>query len=230
MLISHPKSGRTWIRRVLEDLGYFISYSHRLETGVIFEDDSNLRKEVDPALYDKLIFLHRNPIDTAVSYFYFKKYRYQAFLGDIDEFVTSELLGVPKIAKYNLYWMSRLLDHENYLILSYEELKNREISLFTKLVRFITLSPVEENRIKDIVDQNSFDNMKKREQTGELASVYGDRYGTGPSGSDLAVKVRRGKVGGYRDELSENAAKQCEDMLQSLGYWDKISSLTPKIN
>ena len=68
--ISFPKAGRTWVRAVLRKSGAPLTFTHAgdgsrgRELGLPFDGV--------PAAYRErpVLFLHRNPIDTAVSFFF----------------------------------------------------------------------------------------------------------------------------------------------------------------
>lgn len=71
--ISFPKSGRTWLRLMLDELNVPVRFSHH-GTG---NDASSFGRHIDELTIDplsesdgKLVFLHRHPADVAVSFFY----------------------------------------------------------------------------------------------------------------------------------------------------------------
>jgi hypothetical protein len=63
-----------------------------------------------------------------------------------------------------------------------------------------------------------FDRMRAREASGELAKRYGRALTPGDPTDADSFKVRRGVIGGYRDELSAEDVTFCDDWLARLAY------------
>jgi hypothetical protein len=89
----------------------------------------------------------------------------------------------------------------------------------TKVIEFFQ-APFDKNEIVHAVEFASFDNMRKLEQSGYFkSSSMALRSKADPS----TLKVRRGKVGGYRDYFSDEQIATMEKMVAerlspTLGY------------
>ena len=59
--------------------------------------------------------------------------------------------------------------------------------------------------------------MQSRERAGAYAERFGDRFGAVDENDPDAYKVRKGKVGGYQDELSPVDVEYCNRVLERLG-------------
>lgn len=142
LLVSFPKSGRTWIDFALSTSGLDIMLTHagcstnRREIGRPFAG-------VLPTLARlPLVFLHRDPIDTAVSLFHHVTHRdlrrgsaryWRMFLPlmmrqallprSIDAFVLHPTHGIDKICRFNRAWLDHLQGRDDCLILTYEGMR-----------------------------------------------------------------------------------------------------------
>ena len=170
---------------------------------------------VPSALGDKNIFMHRNPLDTAVSFFFqihkhdrvsFNRKSALNYLElalrkglppkDMNKFVLHPVWGVENICRFNRAWLDFFDKRPDSLVVSYEDAKRDPASAVEQLVRFTGCPPVD---VAAIVRQTDFDSMKQLEITGKSRELrlYGQR-----SGDPETMKVRKGVVRGYRDYLS----------------------------
>ena len=92
----------------------------------------------------------RNPIDTAVSYYYHFSYRGEKiqseninFKGSLDDFVLGSVGGVTSIVNYYNSWI-KFSKKEKVLFLKYEKLKNK-----TELI----LKEISDNLNIEIIDK-----------------------------------------------------------------------------
>ena len=226
MVISFPKSGRTWLR-------YLLSQYWSLLFNTDVDDDFSLtKKEYDsPQVFPKVLFTHnymdylqssvfepsflldldklsyrsplflfRHPLDVAVSYFYHKKYREKVFTGSLSEFLRSPLYGAERVCHFN----HRLLDaHEKcscaYLF-SYENLINDPQKYLKALLSFWGVA-INSKKLSKAIRVASFKNMKKKERMGIGVSAR-LKLPDGRGLDSKSCKVRRGVVGGYINEIA----------------------------
>ena len=73
--------------------------------------------------------------------------------------------------------------------------------------------PVDEEGIARAVDYSRLENMKKLERTGALSGDV--RFGAGSSGSQDGFKVRQGRVGGFREAMSDDDAAYCSQYMSA---------------
>ena len=142
-IVSFPKSGRTWVRYALALDDVRPTFTHAghgartLELGRTFRGTPNWLRDTP------ILFIYRNPIDTAVSYYFqltrkdlrkssgrwLKRAPILAALGrlpptDIDDFVRDPRYGVPLICAFNRGWLDALSDWtKRHLVVRYEDLK-----------------------------------------------------------------------------------------------------------
>jgi len=233
--VSYPKSGRTWLRTMLAELDVPLAFTH-LDTGHV---DSAWGKPVEKINTphvdaDKVIFLHRDPRDTVVSYFYETTIRQKpgAFRSikfwlkgrtaprEMNAFVRSRKFGIEKVIAFNLL----CAEHLRAFPVSYEALRQDTTEHLVGLLTFLD-ARIPEQRVREAVENNEFEKMRAREANNE----YGKR---GLQARDVtnpnSFKVRRGKVGGWQDELDVEAQKFVDEMLKRYDYFDRIESLLTK--
>ncbi len=229
-IVSFPKSGRTWVKFALAHVGVHPNNTHagsgtgRREIGKPFQG-------IPPHLSElPILFLHRDPIDTAVSLFFhitrkdlrFGSPRYfRMFLPlfikgrippqEINEFVKSSVYGVERICKYNRAWIQHLADRQDSLIMTYESIREQPENGFHEIFTFLGLDI---GKLSSALEASSFDAMKKVEQSGSKGAMLQQKYARDP----LSAKVRRGKVGGYVDYLGTQTIEECKSVMVKYGF------------
>ncbi len=171
----------------------------------------------------KVVLLTRDPRDVAVS-FYFQlteraSPRELARKGirsleklqgmELADFLMDTRLGVPRVAHFLRDWEAAMDHHPNRLRVSYEEMREDTAGTFRRLACFIEPSVTDEE-ITAAIAFGEFSVMQAREQQGFFAT---DRLRSGGSGLPDSLKVRRGKIGGYRDYLTPEQAKAVDGLL-----------------
>lgn len=230
--ISFPKSGRTWVKAVLKRAGAPVPFTHaghgsrKQELGRPFE-------AIAPEFTGRrVLFLHRNPIDTAVSFYHqvnskdfapgTLKY-WQRLLPlwlegrlpprSIDAFVLHPNYGVEKICRFNRAWLDHLATRPDALAVTYEELRADPVAGFGRILAWLGRDA---SGLAEAVEDKSFENMRAREAArAEEASAFlkPDR-----SRDEGAFKARRGKVGGYADELAPATVARARDIAAGYGF------------
>jgi hypothetical protein len=85
-------------------------------------------------------------------------------------------------------------------MLRYEDLKQDPHTALRKILEFLDIYDYTDEQIDRAVELSSFENMKKAERNRESSSPW---LNPGRRPVAKAMKVRKGKVGGYRDEMTD---------------------------
>ena len=232
VVVSFGKSGRTWLRVMLSrfyqlqhGLGerHLIGFDnlHRKNPAIpkIFFTHDNYIKDytghtdTKEDFYDrKVVLLVRNPRDVAVSQFFQWKYRMRPNKKVINEypvsddvevydFVMDKTAGLPKIIDYLNVWARDAEKIENLLIVRYEDLRSDTAATLKRIVDFIG-TPGTDEQIEGAVEFSSVENMRKMEQK-KTFWLSGSRMVPKDRNNPNSFKVRKAKVGGYKDYFDE---------------------------
>jgi hypothetical protein len=231
VFLSYPKSGRTWVRYALDLAGLDAHFSHA-GTGSRRHALGQPFRGVDATKYAgrRIIFMHRNPIDTTVSYFfqvhrrelikgswkYLRRYPLYALSGrwppnDMAEFFMHPGYGVEKVCKFNRAWLDHLSGNSDALVLTYEDLSADGEGTFARLLTFLGQSP---GRAAELVAKTRFERM----QEVESKAPQGRALSPGVDGDPESMKVRRGKVQGYVDYLETDMIERCRAIAARYGF------------
>jgi len=223
LMYGYPKSGNTWLRFLLYNYRNLllnpdeiktISYdrlntlqNNVMDRGTIFNSENGFplfyrthktyRKPYD--LFDKKIFIHRNPLDTLISAFHFYQNREIPFSDDHydirDKLHDLDFYVLYKIDLWiNYYKIS--IKHAD-IVMNYTELKNDTAKELNKLVQFLSWD-LEEAIIKKSVEFSAFNNVKK------MGEEQNQKYGNGPKdGSFKGEFTRSGEEGQFNNELKK---------------------------
>jgi hypothetical protein len=237
MVVSYPKTGRTWLRVMLgkfliDNYGLnhdlliktyelsraaglpLISFSHGGRFNLM--DNSDYRRlKFNERLYrdKKVVFVIRDIRDTLVSSFFQESKRNKVYVGNIKEFLRDDYLGIKKIISFYNIWFRNKDIPKDFLLLRYEEMRNNPAAALEILVRFIGVSDIDPTKIAAAVDFASFDNMKKMESESRFKDSM---LKVGQVGDGEAAKVRKGKIGGYREYLDEEDLKFIDQAISEL--------------
>jgi hypothetical protein len=215
VVVSFPKSGRTWLRVILDALEVSCRYTHdgsRHADAHHFDAMRCAGPGYDGA---RVVFLYRDPRDTAVSGYFQAAKRLGNFNGDIGEFIRSPHHGIEKIVRFNSAWLDPPRPNVHYL--TYEAMTQDAIAEIKAVCEFLG-TPRNDEQIARAVEQASFNAMKKKEASGAFADAYGSRLTPGQTHDAESFKVRRGKVGGYVDYLSADDIAYADEVMARLGY------------
>ena len=188
------------------------------------------------------MLLARNPLDIAVSWFFqftkrqsaHKQELINADLAhpvdrsniDMWDFVRHSDIGLNSLIDFLNYWEQALAKLDNTLLTNYESLRADPGAVLRQITTLMGDSFADED-IQEAVDFGSFDNLRKLESEGFFRS--GGLTLRNPKDPE-SFKVRRAKVGGYRDYFTPEQADELEALVRerlspSLGYTpDKTNS------
>ncbi len=242
---SYGKSGRTWLRVMLSryyQLAYKLPERilmgfdnfHKINSAVpriFFTHDNYLRSytgnlDSKKDFYDKkVVLLVRRPQDVAVSQFFQWKYRmrpnkmamnrYPPAGSDISvfDFVMNPDCGLPRIIAFMNLWASELPKIENLLLVRYEDMRAEPEKQLGRIVEFLGMQP-DEGLLKDTVEFSSVENLRKLEQENYFWRS-GSRVKARDPSNPHSYKVRRAKVGGYRDYFDDDQVARIDRLVSA---------------
>ncbi len=173
-----------------------------------------------------VVLLARNPIDIAVSwYFQFTKrqsaHKQELINHFIDhpidrhkidmwDFVRHSDIGLLFLIKFLNTWETYLTGLERKLLTRYEDLRTDPGTVLKKVTQLMGDS-FGDDEIKSAVDFGAFDNLRKLESEGFFRQ--GGLTLRNPKDPE-SFKVRRAKVGGYRDYFTPEQVAELEALMQ----------------
>lgn len=221
VVVSFPKAGRTWLRVMLDELGVEVEYthagSHHGRQAPISDISTRSARK-----YRRILFLHRDPRDTAVSGYHQMSSRKQGgYDGTLGEFIRDPRHGVEKIMDFNRMWFEVARRRKGVKVVSYEDLRADTVGELASVIAFFGATP-DPARIAEVVDANTFARMQMKEATGGFADKWGHILTPRDPEDRDSFKVRRGQVGGYRDELSPEDVAFCDEVIARSGYAEDV--------
>ncbi len=181
--------------------------------------------ETKRPFYDKpVVLLARDPRDVAVSQFFQWKFRikpgkvainnYPPRGSDISlfDFVMGDNGGgMQANVDYLNLWAAEAANVQRFHLLRYEDLRANTHEELRKLLNFMQIDASEET-VAAAVEYSAYDNMKKMESR-EQFRLAGGRMMPGDKDNPDSYKVRRAKVGGYRDYFSDEEVAAIDQRL-----------------
>jgi hypothetical protein len=174
------------------------------------------------------VFLIRDPRDVAVSEFFqstrrasgHKRELYQVEdAGSMFDFLMCSPLGMPSICEYLNHWHRELASWSHVHRLHYEQLRADPATELGRLCVFLR-EDFTADAIADAVAFADFDALKRKERDNYFNN---NRLKARDIEDPDSYKVRRGKVGGYRDYFSAEQIERIdrfvtETLDPDLGY------------
>lgn len=247
VVVSIPKSGRTWLRVFLyayccalqrrpftldeheiiaSGLPDFI-FTHDLwkHRSTVKWTDAIRRKHLVPrqaADRKPILLLSRDPRDVLVSLFFQLSKRSRRFDGGLSDLVYDPLFGILSVIEVMNTWIQEWGEKNNFKLLRYEDCRRDTRAAFEALLNFFGFDAIDEEALQHGLQFSSFDNMKKMEASREFQKgILLPQDLRDPD----SFKVRRGIVGGYREYLSARELEFVEQAMRSLdarfGYGER---------
>jgi hypothetical protein len=182
----------------------------------------------------RIVLLVRDPRDVAVSQYFQWKFRmrpnkkalndYPPHGADLSvyDFMLYEEQGLPRVISYFNGWLSNLPILDEVLIVRYEDMRVDPGAVLARILEF-TGTPGTPEEVADAVEYAAYENLKKREAETTFSPWKGWRLVPGDRSNPDSFKVRRAKVGGYRDYFSDEELAVIDgmvdrDLLPQIGY------------
>ncbi|RWO85096.1 MAG: hypothetical protein EOS18_01560 [Mesorhizobium sp.] len=224
LIVSFPKSGRTWLRVMLDDLGVTAQWIHDGTDHKQLRPASSLKENKSRYRKRRTILLVRDPRDTVVSGYFQVQKRHKLPAGSFSDFIRSENHGIEKIARFNLNWFSAAPRMRAMRCVQYEDIHRDAVGVLRSILDFLE-TQAEDRTLIEVADARAFDRMRTSEAKGDLAGRYGEALLPSDANDPESFKVRKGKIGGYRDYLSDDDVAYCDDLLQRFEYWAKLGKV-----
>jgi hypothetical protein len=160
-------------------------------------------------LFDKRIFIHRNPLDTLISSYYFYKDREVPFLDDSLN-IREKLHDIDFYVLYKINFWINFYDTSIKcadFVINYTEMKQDTETVFSELLRFLDWD-FDEELVKKAIDISSFKKIRK------MGDKKSQKYGNGPKdGSFNGEFTRSGEESQFHHELQEETINIVLDKL-----------------
>ncbi len=246
VLISYPKSGRTWLRLMIGkalcdhfelrlakrgdilSIQKFWKLDPRIPRFEMSHDGSPFLQDEAELALDKseyrgknVILLCRDPRDVVISSWYRRekhavKYG-QPFEGSISEYVRHPIHGVAKVVAFMNVWAANHGAPHRFLLIRYEDMIDAPGKELRRLLEFFGFDDVSDSVVEEAVKYASFENMQTLEREDTLES--GRLRPVNPDDPN-SFKVRKGQPGGYRDDLDADDVAFVNDVVaRKLDAW-----------
>lgn len=236
--LSYPKAGRTWLRALI---GKLLADRLRIPERWILQTEFLTRRAGTPAVrFDhdgsdltagirwqdmprdrsryagkRVLLLGRDVRDSLVSAYFQATRRIHVWTDGISPFLLDERYGVDKLLAFYRIWSESRNVPAAFMFVRYEELHADTAGTLMRVLGFLGIEATPE-AVAATVEYCRFENL----QRGEAEARFSDTaLAPGAKGDPESFKVRRGRVGGYRDYLSRDdialidaavAARGCE--------------------
>ncbi|HSH30207.1 MAG TPA: sulfotransferase domain-containing protein [Thiohalobacter sp.] len=244
VVVSFGKSGRTWLRVMVSRLyqqlyglpeSALIGFDnfHNMDRRVpriFFTHDNYIGdytghtdSKVD--FYDKkVVLLVRDPRDVAVSQFFQWQHRMRPEKKALNqypphgeqcgvyEFVKHEGAGLPKVIDFMNLWAREMGKVREFCLVRYEDMRADPHRALSRVAQFLEI-PADPGQIQEAVDYASYENMKKMESSHSFR-LSGGRMVPRDRDNPDSYKVRRAKVGGYRDYFEDDQIREIDALME----------------
>ncbi|WP_137388683.1 sulfotransferase domain-containing protein [Rhodoligotrophos defluvii] len=237
IVISFPKSGRTWLRAMLTRLyqvrynlpdGLLIGYDdfhllHPRIPNVLFSHDCLPLGGVaalnsDKSMYrgQRVLFLGRHPVDVVVSQYHQITKRGPGKRENLSkgkelfEFATEPGYGIHTIIAYQNQWLRAIETSPCMMLAKYEEIRGEPETELARVMHFFG-ERFSDQEISEAVEFCAFENLQRLER-----AHYYRNSGLRPAdpSDPMSFKVRRGKVHGYLDYFDAEQLRTLKQIVE----------------
>ena len=242
VVVSYGKAGRTWVRMLISRLYQLLYGLPEVLLGfdnfhardgripkIFFTHDNYIQDytgQRDKSAFrgKRVLLLVRNPQDVAVSQYFQWKFRMRPqkkALNDYPEdgsdvaiydFVMRPASGIAKIIDWMNGWASEIDRIPAMIVVRYEDLRADTAGELTRIAEFLG-APADEATIRSAVEYASIENMRTLEAQRKFW-LAGNRLQARDRDNPDSYKVRRAKVGGYRDYFDDEQVARIDELVQ----------------
>jgi len=137
----------------------------------------------------------------------------------VGELLRDNRFGIRSIVRAMNDWLDEFSGRKDFTIVRYEALRASPAEHFQDLLAVIGETTLDTSIFQEALEFSRFENMQKLEAAGVFDSKI---LHPGDVRDPESFKVRRGKVGGFREYLSNEdlayAAKAMRDLDPKFGY------------
>jgi len=159
----------------------------------------------------KVVLLVRDPRDTMVSLYIQMTKRWKVFTESektMNDFVWQETGSLKSMIEYYNIWAENRSVPEGLLMIRYEDIHSQPLQKLRESIEFLGVKDISDASLSEAIEANRLERLKKREASGEFSSP---RLRPGLKDDPESMKVRKGKVGGFSDYLSDDESKRIRD-------------------
>ncbi len=182
----------------------------------------------------RVLLLVRDPRDVTVSQYFQWAHRMSAhkkWINDypphgapltVWQFVAEHPAGLDRTLRFLDLWAEARNQLPRIQVIRYEDLRASPEAELRRALEFLGADPDPES-IRDAVEYARFENMRQLEEQGGQVAASGRRLVPGRRGQADSYKVRRAKVGGWRDyfdgaQAAELDARVMAGLRPGFGY------------
>ena len=230
-LVSFPKTGRTWLFYMIKKMKKLSNHPLKDSSSFIFQEHDNSEIIIENGTRNnpldifnytsrykyrrgKVIFLVRDPRDVVVSHYHqvTKRAERPFVFSSISEFVKDNVLGFKRIIHFYNLWLKNKHIPKEFILIKYEDLLESGLTELQKINHFLNLN-ISKSDIENIYNNSSADKIRKKELANKLE-------GFKDFGKDRnQLKVRNAKIGGFKDELSNEDILYCNEEMKMLSTY-----------
>jgi hypothetical protein len=224
-VISHPKSGRTWLRLMLEQVGIGgVRFSHAGSSEEARMDARAFPAGIRAWSRKRILFLIRDPRDTIVSFYFQATRRSRVYAGEFSRFLRDPRFGLERAMNFNLLWLGERRRFAEFAVIAYEELHADPGAALRKASAFLAGREPPESEMQRAVRLGSFDAMHRLELSGAGTKRWGACLAPGDFADPESFKTRRGVVGGWRDYFTAEDEAYAARLFDRYDYASEVAA------
>ena len=109
-------------------------------------------------------------------------------------------------------WEMALWKMDNVLVVKYEDMHKDLFHQVKRILKFLRIK-TNDIKIKKALFFSNIEKMREMEMEGKFKKRYGGKLTPGDINDPESFKVRKGKVGGYKDYLKEKDLEYCNRII-----------------